>query len=53
MDRTARDTVRQALSGRTGSGLWRSLEDLADTAAFHDLLAAEFPACCRRWHLAG
>ncbi|MEA1673077.1 TAT-variant-translocated molybdopterin oxidoreductase [Nitrospirillum sp. BR 11163] len=44
MDRTARDTVIQALSGRTGSGLWRSLEDLADTAAFRDLLAAEFPA---------
>ncbi|TWB12437.1 molybdopterin-containing oxidoreductase family iron-sulfur binding subunit [Nitrospirillum amazonense] len=44
MNETARDRITQTLAGRTGRTFWRSLEELADTAAFREMLAAEFPA---------
>jgi MoCo/4Fe-4S cofactor protein with predicted Tat translocation signal len=35
--------VRAQLAGKQGRQYWRSLEELADTAEFHDLLHREFP----------
>src|ERR1700677_2776086 len=35
--------VRAKLDGKTGPRYWRSLEELADTEDFQELLEAEFP----------
>ena len=35
--------LRARLAGRRGKEYWRSLEELAETAGFQDLLRHEFP----------
>ncbi|NTU85012.1 MAG: TAT-variant-translocated molybdopterin oxidoreductase, partial [Chloroflexales bacterium] len=38
------DAVRARLQSARGKQFWRSLDELADTPAFHELLSREFPA---------
>ena len=38
------DAVRARLQSARGKQFWRSLDELADTPAFHELLHREFPA---------
>jgi len=38
------DALRARLAGKRGPALWRSLDELADTPAFHAFLHAEFPS---------
>jgi molybdopterin-containing oxidoreductase family iron-sulfur binding subunit len=35
--------VREKLDGKTGKRFWKNLDELADTPAFHELMAEEFP----------
>src|SRR5436309_413881 len=37
------DAIRRKLSGKTGQQYWRSLEELADTPGFREILEDEFP----------
>jgi molybdopterin-containing oxidoreductase family iron-sulfur binding subunit len=43
------DALRRKLDGRQGSAFWRSLEELAETDGFRELLQREFPADAGRW----
>ncbi|MHB1023444.1 MAG: TAT-variant-translocated molybdopterin oxidoreductase [Acidobacteriaceae bacterium] len=35
--------VREKLNGKTGKRFWRSMDELADTPEFHEMLEREFP----------
>ena len=35
--------VRARLDGKTGRRFWKNLDELAETPAFHELMAEEFP----------
>src|SRR5579862_6907321 len=35
--------VRAKLDGKTGKRFWKNLDELAETPAFHELMAEEFP----------
>jgi molybdopterin-containing oxidoreductase family iron-sulfur binding subunit len=35
--------VREKLDGKTGRRFWKNLDELAETPAFHELMAEEFP----------
>ena len=37
--------IRERLAGKTGKKYWRSLDEIAETEEFQDLLKHEFPAC--------
>ena len=41
--------LRARLAGRRGKEYWRSLEELAETADFQDLLRHEFPQGADIW----
>jgi molybdopterin-containing oxidoreductase family iron-sulfur binding subunit len=41
--------LRERLAGRQGRALWRSLEELADTAEFAALVEREFPEQAAEW----
>src|SRR5579883_2365968 len=43
------DEVRARLNGKTGKKYWRSLEELADTPEFHEMLRSEFPQQSSEW----
>jgi len=43
------DAVRAKLAGTSGREHWRSLEELAETPEFQDLLAHEFPENAEQW----
>jgi MoCo/4Fe-4S cofactor protein with predicted Tat translocation signal len=42
-------SLRARLSGLRGDRYWRSLEELADSESFHDLLQREFPRQLAAW----
>ncbi len=42
-------TIQKELANRTGHNYWRSLEELAATPAFRDLLHREFPRQAAEW----
>ena len=44
----AGDTVREALAGKRGRELWRSLEELAGTPVFEEMIRREFPSQAHR-----
>jgi molybdopterin-containing oxidoreductase family iron-sulfur binding subunit len=44
------DAVRTRLQSARGRQFWRSLDELADTPAFHALLSREFPAGAAEMH---
>jgi MoCo/4Fe-4S cofactor protein with predicted Tat translocation signal len=44
------DAVRARLQSTRGRQFWRSLDELADTPAFHALLSREFPAGAAEMH---
>jgi MoCo/4Fe-4S cofactor protein with predicted Tat translocation signal len=44
------DAVRARLQSSRGRQFWRSLDELADTPAFHELLRREFPAGAAEMH---
>jgi MoCo/4Fe-4S cofactor protein with predicted Tat translocation signal len=44
------DAVRARLQASRGKQFWRSLDDLADSPAFHELLNREFPAGAAEMH---
>ena len=35
--------VQAKLDGKTGKRFWKNLDELAETPAFHELMAEEFP----------
>ncbi|WP_158794415.1 TAT-variant-translocated molybdopterin oxidoreductase [Granulicella sp. L60] len=41
--------VRAKLDGKTGRRFWKNLDELADTPAFHELMAEEFPRQSTEW----
>ncbi len=43
------DTVRQKLAAAGGRSYWRSLEELAETPEFEDMLHREFPRHASEW----
>ena len=43
------DRVRQRLQGKRGAKYWRSLEQLAETEEFRELLHREFPRHASEW----
>ncbi|HZU08626.1 MAG TPA: TAT-variant-translocated molybdopterin oxidoreductase, partial [Pseudacidobacterium sp.] len=43
------EEVRARLKGKTGRKYWRSLEELADTPEFHEMLGREFPQHASEW----
>ena len=43
------DTVRTRLAAARGEQYWRTLEEVADSAAFEELLAREMPAAAALW----
>jgi MoCo/4Fe-4S cofactor protein with predicted Tat translocation signal len=43
------DEVRAKLDGKTGRRFWKNLDELADTPAFHELMAEEFPRQSTEW----
>ena len=43
------DQVRAKLKGKTGRTFWRSAEELAETPAFGEMLANEFPQQAAEW----
>ncbi|WP_081823582.1 TAT-variant-translocated molybdopterin oxidoreductase [Pseudacidobacterium ailaaui] len=43
------EEVRARLNGKTGRKYWRSLEELADTPEFHQMLEREFPKQASEW----
>ncbi len=44
------EAIRSRLSASEGKQYWRSLEELADTEAFQQLLHREFPSQASEWH---
>ena len=42
--------IRRRLEGRQGSNYWKSLEELADTPEFREILEREFPAGASEWN---
>jgi len=42
-------TIRERLAGKTGKKYWRSLDEIAETEEFQDLLRHEFPAGADQW----
>jgi len=46
---TDSNSLRQRLSTARGAEYWRCLEELADTAAFKELLQREFPREASVW----
>jgi len=43
------NAIRRRLAGARGSEYWRCLEELADSAAFQELLAREAPRHAAAW----
>jgi MoCo/4Fe-4S cofactor protein with predicted Tat translocation signal len=43
------EQARAKLAGKTGKKYWRSVDELADTPAFREALAREFPAQASEW----
>lgn len=43
------ETVRARLAGKQGPEYWRSLEELAETPAFEEMLHREFPRFASEW----
>ncbi|HVJ08974.1 MAG TPA: TAT-variant-translocated molybdopterin oxidoreductase [Acidisarcina sp.] len=43
------EAAREQLSGKKGKKYWRSLDELADTPAFHEMLGREFPSQASEW----
>jgi len=43
------EAVRAKLSGQTGKKYWRSLDELENTPAFHEMLQREFPQQVSEW----
>jgi molybdopterin-containing oxidoreductase family iron-sulfur binding subunit len=41
--------VRAKLDGKTGRRFWKNLDELAETPAFHELMAEEFPRQSTEW----
>ena len=41
--------VQAKLDGKTGKRFWKSLDELADTPAFHELMREEFPRQSTEW----
>jgi MoCo/4Fe-4S cofactor protein with predicted Tat translocation signal len=41
--------VRSKLDGKTGRRFWKNLDELAETPAFHELMAEEFPRQSTEW----
>jgi MoCo/4Fe-4S cofactor protein with predicted Tat translocation signal len=48
-DRLDLNAVRERLANKRGPEFWRSLEELAETPAFEDLLQREFPRLASEW----
>ena len=44
------DALRRKLDGRQGPAYWRSLEELAETDSFKELLHREFPSEVDEWN---
>ena len=43
------EAARAKLAGQTGKNYWRSVDELADTPAFREMLQREFPAQTAEW----
>jgi len=43
------EDVRTKLAGQTGKKYWRSVDELADTPAFREMVQREFPAQAAEW----
>ena len=43
------DAARARLAGQTGKTYWRSVDELADTPAFREMVQREFPAQAAEW----
>jgi MoCo/4Fe-4S cofactor protein with predicted Tat translocation signal len=43
------EAARAKLAGRTGKTYWRSVDELADTPAFREMVEREFPAQAAEW----
>ena len=43
------EAVRAKLKGQGGKKYWRSLDELADTPGFHEMLQREFPSQASEW----
>jgi len=43
------EQARAKLDGKTGKKYWRSLDELADTPAFHEMVQREFPTEAAEW----
>jgi MoCo/4Fe-4S cofactor protein with predicted Tat translocation signal len=43
------DAARAKLAGQTGKTYWRSVDELADTPAFREMVQREFPAQAAEW----
>jgi MoCo/4Fe-4S cofactor protein with predicted Tat translocation signal len=43
-------TIRTRLSGKNGKAYWRSLEELADSEEFYEVLHREFPENATEWN---
>jgi MoCo/4Fe-4S cofactor protein with predicted Tat translocation signal len=43
------EQARASLNGKGGKKYWRSLDELADTPQFHEMLAREFPQQTSEW----
>ena len=43
------DAARTKLAGQTGKTYWRSVDELADTPAFREMVQREFPAQAAEW----
>src|SRR6201996_2310322 len=46
---TALAAARAKLAGKTGRTYWRSVDELADSPAFHEAVRREFPAQAAEW----
>lgn len=42
--------LRERLAGQTGPRLWRSLDEVAETQEFQEMLEREFPKAASEWH---
>ena len=43
------EAARAKLAGQTGKKYWRSVDELADTPAFRDMVQREFPSQAAEW----
>ena len=43
------DAARAKIAGQTGKTYWRSVDELADTPAFREMVQREFPAQAAEW----